>query len=195
MRKVMPFRAATAVLILVGSVGMFIDRGSSVHADHGGPTVTIGGPIPLPVSVSNTPLKVAVKNFPAVQDVRVTNPVLPVALQRTVVHDGQFFNLTQPDAPPFLPAVALSVPADVVLTDVHVTFSVPESVPNAAALVVDNGSRNLVYQIVNNTTFNAGVDLQSGILSTGALTVALSCYNIAGNHCQGALMWSGYTTP
>jgi len=22
--------------------------------------------------------------------------------------------------------------------------------------------------------------------------VELSCYNISGNHCQGALMWSGY---
>jgi hypothetical protein len=49
-----------------------------------------------------------------------------------------------------------------------------------------------VYQLVNNTTFQAGVDLGSGIPSEGGVTVKLSCYNIAGNQCQGAIMWSGY---
>jgi hypothetical protein len=112
---------------------------------------------------------------------------------RTPVHEGQFFDITQPNSPPFQPGVTLSVPAGTVLTDAHVTFSVPESVPNAAALFISDGSKTLVYQIVNNTTFSAGLDLESGITSTGSLIVQLSCYNIAGNHCQGAIMWSGYT--
>jgi hypothetical protein len=29
-------------------------------------------------------------------------------------------------------------------------------------------------------------------MSTGGMAVTMSCYNIANNHCQGALMWSGY---
>jgi len=116
----------------------------------------------------------------------------PVPSNRIPVHDGQFFDITQPSSPPFQPGVTLSVPTGTVLTDAHVTFSVPESVPNAAALFISDGSKILVYQIVNNTTFSAGVDLESGITSTGSLIVQLSCYNIAGNHCQGALMWSGY---
>jgi hypothetical protein len=53
----------------------------------------------------------------------------------------------------------------------------------------------LVYQLVNGTTFSAGIDLESGIVSKGNLTVGLSCYNVPNNHCQGALMWSGYTNP
>src|SRR5437588_6090756 len=170
MRKIKALRVVTALLIAVGSIGLLVDRGSNVHAANGGPTVTIGGPLPLPVVVSNT-------------------------LQRTLVRDGQFFDITQPEEAPFEPAVEFHVPAGVVLTDVHATLSVPESLPNSAALFVADGSKTLVYQIVNNTTFNAGVDLQSGIMSTGRLTVQLSCYNIAGNHCQGAVMWSGYTTP
>ncbi len=94
-----------------------------------------------------------------------------------------------------LPLISLTVPADVVLTDAHASFSVPESVANAASLIVRDGSRYFVYQIVNNTTFEASIHLESGIVSKGDLVVELSCYNIAGNHCQGALMWSGYTTP
>jgi hypothetical protein len=195
MTTIKTLRGATAVLAAVGTLGLLMDHGSPVHAAGGGPTVTIGGPIPLPVSLTGTPVPVTVQNFPSVQDVHVTNASLPVTLQRTVVSGGQYFEITQPDAAPFEPAVSLIVPAGVVLTDAHVTFSVPESVPNAAAIYVSDRPGTYVYQIVNNTTFGAGVDLHSGILSTGDMRVELSCYNIAGNHCQGALMWSGYTTP
>jgi hypothetical protein len=117
-----------------------------------------------------------------------TNPV-PVTVQRTLEHEGMFFSVTMPGGSD----PTLTVPAGVVLTDAHVTFSVPESIPNAASLIVQDDETNfLVYQLVNNTTFQAGVDLGSGIPSNGGVTVKLSCYNIAGNHCQGAIMWSGY---
>jgi len=116
------------------------------------------------------------------------NPV-PVKEQRTLAGGGQFFEIGPGQD------VNLFVPAGTVLTDAHITFSVPESIPNAAALFLQDGSGNiLVYQLVNNTTFHAGVDLGSGIMSTGGgLSVDLSCYNITGNKCQGAIMWSGYT--
>ena len=121
-----------------------------------------------------------------IKSVEVVNtPTVKVA--RTVESDGVFFEV---DA--FDPDPVLTVPAGVVLTDAHVTFSVPGTVPNAAAIHVAQGSKTYYYRLVNNTTFEAGVDLQSGIVSTGGLNVTLSCYNIAGNHCQGALMWSGY---
>jgi hypothetical protein len=115
------------------------------------------------------------------------NPV-PVKEQRTLAGGGQFFDVGPGGS------VSLAVPAGTVLTDAHITFSVPESIPNAAALFVSDSSGVLVYQLVNNTTFHAGVDLGSGIMSTGGgISVDLSCYNITSNHCQGAIMWSGYT--
>ena len=92
------------------------------------------------------------------------------------------------------PDPSLTVPNGVVLTDAHVTFSLGENFPNSASLFIHDfaNGKTYVYEIVNNTTFHAGVDLGSGILSTGQLTVELSCNNISGNQCQGALMWSGY---
>src|SRR5438309_1476574 len=101
--------------------------------------------------------------------------------ERSPVSDGKFFNVTKPaDSDP-----TLTVPAGVVLTDAHVTFSLPENNPNSAALIVTdtNTSKFFVYQIVNSTTFNAGIDLESGISSKGQLLVQLSCYNITDNHC------------
>jgi hypothetical protein len=139
------------------------------------------------VGITGTP-SVAVANFPATQDVNVTNSSLPVTVERTLENDGMFFSVTKPGDPD----PTLAVPSGVVLTDAHVTFSVPENVPNAAALYISDGNKTFTYQLVNNTTFGAGVDLGSGILSDGGLRVVLSCYNIAGNHCQGAIMWSGY---
>jgi hypothetical protein len=115
------------------------------------------------------------------------NPV-PVTVQQRLVYDGKFFNVTKPAGQD----PTLTVPSGVVMTDAHVTFSTPENVANAASLYIADGSKTLVYQIVNTTTFQAGISLGSGIKSNGNLTVKLSCYNIAGNHCQGAIMWSGY---
>jgi hypothetical protein len=124
--------------------------------------------------------------------VHITDPTVPVAVKKTLDHDGEFFNVTMTGGVTGNPATpSLTVPAGVVLTDAHVSFSVPGNNPNAASLFISDGAKTFVYQIVNNTTFEAGIDLTSGI--PGPLTVSLSCYNIAGNHCQGALMWSGYT--
>ena len=115
------------------------------------------------------------------------NPV-PVTVQRALAYDGTFFNVTKPAGTD----PVLVVPAGVVMTSAHVTFSIPGSVPNAAALYIHVGSKALVYQLVNDTTFSAGIDLGSGIPSNGDVAVELSCYNIDGNHCQGAIMWNGY---
>lgn len=126
-------------------------------------------------------VNVKVVNTPA-------SPV-PVAVQHNLDHDGTFFGVGPGGSQ------TLVVPPGVVLTDAHVSFSVPEAIPNAASLFIKDGSgKILFYRIVSNNTFDAGIDLASGIPSTGAgIEVELSCYNIAGNHCQGALMWSGYT--
>jgi len=104
-------------------------------------------------------------------------------------HQGQFFSVGPGDQ------VTLTVPAGVVMTDAQVTFSVPGSISNAASLFISDDTGNvLVYELVNNTTFHAGIDLQSGVPSAGALNITLSCYNIVGNHCTGAIMWSGFVS-
>lgn len=115
------------------------------------------------------------------------NPV-PVSVQHNLQHAGTFFSVG-PGA-----SQTLAVPVGVVLTDAQLSFSVPEGVPNAASLFIEDGAgKVLVYKIVNNTTYDASITLSSGILSTGGgVKVELSCYNISGNLCQGALMWSGY---
>lgn len=132
-------------------------------------------------------LATTVGNFPATQNVSgsVTVSALPA---RTIVSDGAFFSVTEPGASD----PVLAVPSGVVLTDAKVSFSAPENDPNAASLLVSDGARTYVYQIVNATTYEATVHLESGILSAGGLSVALSCYKITGNRCQGAIMWSGY---
>jgi len=162
------FVSALAAGLAVAAVA-HLSQGKAMSA--GGPDVTVVNTAANPVPVN------------------VTNPSLPVTVQRTLEHDGMFFDVTKPaDPDPFL-----IVPAGVVLTDAHVTFSVPESISNAASLLIqDDDTSFLVYQLVNSTTFQAGVDLGSGIPSNGGVRVTLSCYNIAGNHCQGAIMWSGY---
>jgi hypothetical protein len=136
------------------------------------PQKTASGTVAANVNVVNTP----------------ANPV-PVSAQRNLQQEGTFFNVGPGGSSD------LVVPAGVVLTDAHVSFSVSEAIPNAAALFVEDGSgKVLVYQIVNNTTFEAGINLGSGILSTGfGMKVQMGCYNITGNHCEGAIMWSGYT--
>jgi len=37
-----------------------------------------------------------------------------------------------------------------------------------------------------------GADLGSGTPSNGDVAMELSCYNVDGNHCQGAITWNGY---
>jgi len=143
---------------------------------------------PRAVVVVNTPASPVPVAPQGTTDVNVTNASLPVTLERTLESDGLAFSVTKPgDTDP-----TLTVPAGVVLTDVHATFSTPENIPNAAALFVANNTKTFVYQLINNTTFHAGVDLGSGIVSDGQLHVTLVCYNISTNHCVGALMWSGY---
>lgn len=202
--RVQNFLQALAALVLAAILATLITR--PVGAQSGNDRVkrpieqrdspvrpvSIASPLPVPIIGSTTVSgTVGVNNFPN----SLTGATVPVTLARIPVHDGQFFDITQPNSPPFQPALDLHVPTGVVLTDAHVTFSVPENVPNAASLLISGGGKILIYQIVNSTTFSAGIDLESGLVSTGDLTVELSCYNISGNHCQGAIMWSGYTIP
>src|SRR5262249_40967538 len=135
----------------------------------------------LVVNTAASPVPVAPQRT---TDAHVTNASLPVTVERTLEGDGKPFDVTKPADPD----PVLTVPAGVVLTDAHVTFSTPENFPNSAALYVANNTQTFVYQLVNNTTFHAGVDLGSGIMSDGHLKVALSCYGISTNHCVGTIM-------
>jgi len=123
-----------------------------------------------------------------VKVVNTPSSPVPVKVQKNLQHDGTFFTIGAGTDQ------TLTVPAGVVLTDAYATFSVPEGLSNAASLFIRDGSgKILLYQIVNNTTFEAHMSLTSGIPSTGSgIEVDVSCYNISGNTCQGALMWSGY---
>src|SRR5262245_10413892 len=111
MEKRIRRRVGTIVLGVVGVLGLALEQSSSSAAPadhgsgHGGPVVKIGGPLPLPIKGSVTVTgNVSVNNLPAVQDVQVVNSSLGVTLLRTPVHAGEFFNITQPNAPPFEPA-------------------------------------------------------------------------------------------
>jgi hypothetical protein len=186
MRNLKNTAAAFVALVTLGTIGSFMERRSGPATLQAEPGVTIVAPLPLPVTGT-----VSVGNFPTSQNVNVTNSSVPVTVKRTLDHDGEFFDVTMTGTATPPPTPTLTVPAGVVLTDAAATFSVPENDPNSASLFISDGAKTLVYQIVNSTTFGAKIDLGSGI--PGPLTVQLSCYNIAGNHCQGALMWSGYT--
>ena len=165
-------------LILIGIAITILGTALGVLASPAGQAAQNGEANPAvtstPVVVTNTPLPIRGS----------------VSVQKTLVNDGMFFSVTKPSGTD----PSLTVPNGVVLTDAHVTFSLGENFPNSASLFIHDfaNGKTYVYEIVNNTTFHAGVDLGSGILSTGQLTVELSCYNISGNQCQGALMWSGY---
>jgi hypothetical protein len=136
-------------------------------------------------------LALARTSFAASTPVTVVNTAaqpVPVSVQPKLKYQGTFFNVGPGGS------ADLVVPAGIVLTDAHISFSVPAPIANAASLYIqDSSGAVLVYQLVNNTTFEAGIDLGSGIPSTGTgLEVQLSCYNISGNKCEGAIMWSGY---
>jgi hypothetical protein len=112
---------------------------------------------------------------------------VPTPMQMLIA-DGRTFSIVKPgDAD-----VSLTVPSGVVLTDARISYSIPASFPNAAALIIADEHRTFVYQLMNDTTFEASVHLQSGIASNGTLTVRLFVLNISNNQVQGAIMWSGY---
>jgi hypothetical protein len=83
-------------------------------------------------------VNVKVVNTPA-------SPV-PVAIQHNLDHDGTFFAVGPGGSP------TLVVPLGVVLTDAHVSFSVPEAIPNAASLFIEDGSGKILVYRVSLTT-------------------------------------------
>lgn len=167
-------------------------------AAAGSAPVTVVAPLPLPVSGNVTGNvnasvsgNVGINNFPST----LTGTTVPVSgtlsPNRTPVHAGQFFNF------PNGGVVSLTVPAGTVLTDAHATLDTPEGMPNGAILTIHDPENTYLQQLVNPTTSHAGFDLESGIVSTAALplTVEFECTLATLNLCQGAVMWSGYTTP
>jgi hypothetical protein len=153
---------------------------------------------PSPVDVVNTP-DVSVVNTPDVNVVNTSAEPIPTAVQslpeRFLVHDGQSFAL-EPN-----PNIAfeLSVPADVVLTDLVLSL---RSVSLLTAVFVQDRSTQatLVWQSIGSAEStwagsNEGqwsLHLASGLQSPGGLRIGVYCNNIGGNSCNGALMWSGY---
>ena len=145
------------------------------------------------VNVVNTP-NVTVVNTPA--------EAIPTAVQslpaRFLVHEGQSFSL----APDPNIAFELSVPEDVVLTDFVLSLN---GASLATTVFVQDTSTGdtLVFQSVGSegSTFagsNEGqlsLHFQSGLQGADGLRIGLTCNNIGGNSCSGALMWSGYEQP
>jgi len=150
------------------------------------------------VNVSNTP-NVNVANTPTVGLTAGTSVgisgVPTVNIARTLVHDGKAFSLL-PD-----PNIAFefTIPANVVLTDVVLSLNAP-SVAITIFVAEGDNSKTYVFQSVGSasSTFagstegRATINFQSGLQSANGLRVGLTCNNIGGNTCAGALMWSGY---
>ena len=182
MRTWKHFVGAFAGVVLLGTVWTFMEHRS-------GPATLqaqglLGGGLAAPVAVTN---------FPSSQNVVITNTPLPISFKQNLVSDGVVFDLLQPGTPMGGPTQPkLFVPAGVVVTDVHATVTGIFPVPNGGFLLVSDRSKVYLDQAVNTTTFDAGADLHSGIVSDGSLVVSFTCQNTTNNRCVGALMYSGY---
>jgi hypothetical protein len=153
---------------------------------------------PVPVTVENN-ADVNVANVPDVTVVNTLAEPIPTAVQslpeRALIHDGKAFAL-EPN-----PNIAfeLSVPANVVLTDFVLSLRSP-SVATTVFVQDRSTSATLVFQSIGSadSTFagsNEGqlsLHFASGLQSPSGLRIGITCNNIGGNLCNGALMWSGY---
>ena len=156
----------------------------AVKPDNPSAPVTVVNEASDPVPVTGN---VGITGTP---NINISNTV-PVAVERELVNDGTFFDLVAYES------ITLTVPSGVVLTDAHVSFAHYYEGANASLFAVQDapgtiGAKKYVWQSVNDMTFDAGIDLNSGIMSDGSLQVYLGCNNIEGNKCRGAIMWSGY---
>jgi hypothetical protein len=119
-----------------------------------------------------------------------------LAPTRTLTSDAKSFSL--PPNPN--QAFELDVPAGVVLTDVVLSLNAPSLVTTVFVSDMAN-SKTYFYEAVGSgtTTFAANnnghtaLSLQSGLTSSVGLRIGVTCNNVGGNSCSGALMWSGYT--
>jgi hypothetical protein len=164
----------------------------------------------IPVTVANTPLPVTgAVSISGTPSVNVTNTSLTVGNQPNnpltiqdvnktparLVRDGQAFDL--PPNPNI--AFEFDLPTNVVLTDVEVSLNEPALAATIFVSEMDN-SKTYLFQSVGSpgstwsgsTEGHSGIHLQSGLSSSIGLRVGIYCNNIGGNHCAGALMWSGY---
>lgn len=150
------------------------------------------------VNVINTP-DVTVVNTPDVTVVNTPAEPIPTAVQslpeRVLVHDGQsFFLVPNPNI-----AFELSVPADVVLTDLVLSLIAP-SLATTVFVQDRSNSATLVWQTIGSADStwagsNEGqlsLHFASGLQSPSGLRIGITCNNIGGNSCNGAVMWSGY---
>jgi hypothetical protein len=150
------------------------------------------GPATLHAQILGLAAPVAVTNFPNSQNVVVTNTPLPISFKPTLLADATTFDLTMTGTPTGGPAQPkLMVPAGVVVTDVHASIT-STTIPDGAFLFIEDRNHTYVNQIVNHTTFEAGLNLESGIVSDGSLNIDFVCQNSTNNRCVGALMWTGH---
>ena len=197
--------------MVLGTLLIVINTGTgsaqNVHLNGAAAVTTIP---PIPVTVANTPLPVAGTVSANVSgNVNLTNASLTVGNQPSnpltiqdvnktparLVSDGQSFDL--PPNPNI--AFEMDLPTNVVLTDVELSLNEPALA--ATVFVADMAnSKTYYFEAVGSpgstwagsTAGHGGIHLQSGLSSSIGLRVGIYCNNIGGNHCAGALMWSGY---
>ena len=190
--------AAVGLVVLAVVVNLLSAR--HVVAQALRDVIVVNGPgRPIPTDVQTLPPitgSVAITGTPAVTgSVAITNTPTVRMAGRTLVNDGRSFALS-PD-----PNIAfeLSVPPDVVLTDVVLSLNAPSL--STTVFVADLGSsKTYVFESVGtpgsafagNSTGRSAIHLQSGLQTAAGLRVGVYCPNIGGNSCSGALMWSGY---
>lgn len=125
-------------------------------------------------------------------DVNVVNTPA-VTVERNLVYDGQSFDLLpNPNI-----AFELAVPPGVVLTDVALTLNAPSLsttffVSDFTKMLVLHGVGSAGSTFAANTDGRAALHFQSGLHSQSGFRIGVTCNNIGGNACAGAIMWSGY---
>lgn len=118
-----------------------------------------------------------------------------VSIEKNLVSDGQAFSL--PPNPNI--GFEMYVPADVVMTDLLLTLNAPSLITSFFVQAQSTGA-TLVWEAVGsagstwagNTSGRAALGFQSGLSDPIGLRIGVTCNNIGGNSCSGALMWSGY---
>jgi hypothetical protein len=131
---------------------------------------------------------------PSATKVKVVNTP-NVRVEKTLLSDGQPFAL--PPNP--MPGLEIYVPADVVMTDLSLTLNAP-SLATTMFVQAQSTGATLIYESVGsatstwaaNTSGRSTFHLQSGLTDPVGLRIGLTCNNIGGNSCSGAIMWSGY---
>ena len=161
-------RLSTAIIVLALAIPL--------NSLAGPPAGVVTGPDVTVVNTSDNPVPTVVQSLPS--------PVL--------VHDSAQF-LTAGEVGPVL---NLSVPPEVVLTDIVLTLG--SSSRSTMVLLEDRSTGDiLVQQSIGSDAGSPDGQLslhfQSGLQSPSGFFLSLFCAHwIEDNLCEGALMWSGY---